>query len=263
MRNIFGIDIESKLKGIKKKEIASNDKLNNEYKTLVDGVLVDDNFRKQVLANAGFKQDSYLKQIKPDTNKYSEASYIKLCEIFGIENVFHRSDIKELAFSYRLRMLGSSRYIGNMPKDLHIDIDKVNKLCEENDMNHTDFRVLAPAKLFALDEVKIQPKPIDPILFLRVNDYFIKVKKWGNDLNPLRWLIAIPTRSKKSSMIFKYVTTALMGIGFASLTSYLNLGTSNIVLSFILGVASSFPFIFNLFSRYSTSEENWDSVYEY
>src|SRR5690606_32530279 len=105
-------------------------------------------------------------------------------ELLEGSRIYHLSHIKQIAIDYRLRFLDTRYFKGKIPQEATF---KIRKLEETHQMQIHGFKMLAPSKLFKLEDRD------DPILFAPIgNDYFYLIHKWGNDLHPLRKILMWP-----------------------------------------------------------------------
>ena len=103
-------------------------------------------------------------------------------DLLETDRIYHLDHIKKICIDYRLRFLNSRYFKGEIPPEA---ITKIKALEKEHDLEVKGFRIVAPSKLFKLEDKD------DPLLFAPIgNNYFYLVHKWGNDLHPLRkWLM--------------------------------------------------------------------------
>ena len=145
-----------------------------------------DLFRKEI--NALFKENeqrdqNILQQLKnnPDRENISNSYNFDLLEA---NRIFHISDIQKICIDYRLRFLSTSYFKAEIPYDA---VMAIRKLENEHNTHLTGFRIIAPARLFKLENAD------DPLLMAPLgNDYYYLVHKWGNDLHPFRKLLMWP-----------------------------------------------------------------------
>lgn len=104
------------------------------------------------------------------------------------ENLFTKDQVKKLAIKYRLRFLDTGYFNGEIPEEA---IQKVRKLEQRLGIQIDQFKVLAPGKLFLLEDCDK-----DPMLFADAgyNRYYL-IHRWGAEINLLRRIIAYPLRS--------------------------------------------------------------------
>ncbi|WP_318345437.1 hypothetical protein [Flagellimonas baculiformis] len=108
-------------------------------------------------------------------------------DLLETERIFHLDQIKKICIDYRLRFLDSSFFKGEIPQTA---ISKIKELEAAHDTEIKGYKIMAPSKLFKLEDRD------DPLLFAPIgNDYFYLVHKWGNDLHPLRKLMAWPFKN--------------------------------------------------------------------
>ena len=141
------------------------------------------------LLNSEFREDEdILKRIQNPTYKHQNLSS------FSLENIFTSEQIKNIAIKYRLRFLDSKLFKGEIPYEA---ILKVKELEKKHKVKFSEFKILAPASLF-----KLEDRNKDPLLFAKVSDNrFLLVHKWGNDLNGFRKVLAFPLRTIKNFVL--------------------------------------------------------------
>ena len=133
-------------------------------------------------------------------------------ELLETENIYHLDQIKRICIDYRLRFLDSRYFKGEIPQSA---ISKIKQLERIHHIKLDGFKIMAPSKLF-----KLQDKD-DPLLFAPIgNDYFYLIHKWGNDLHPLRKLLAWPFKNIVNLALFvlliSYFVTLLVPNGLFS-----------------------------------------------
>lgn len=171
-------------------------------------------------------------------------------EAFDEKNIFSLQQIKEICIQYRLRFLDSARFKGEIPAEA---IFKIKQLEKETGQVLNNFKIIAPKKLFKLDD-----KDSDPLLFVELSDnkyYFIH--KWGGELNRFRFILSYPFRS------FMHMFGFLILVAF--IFSSLIPTSSTIVFAFlfvhsfiaICGIACLIIFS----RRENFSDVEWDSKY--
>jgi len=108
-------------------------------------------------------------------------------DLLETAEIYHVRHIKKIAVDYRLRFLDSHYFKGEIPQDA---ISKIKKLEKEHELELKGFKILAPSKLFKLEDKD------DPILFAPIgNDHYYLIHKWGRDLHPLRKILMWPFKS--------------------------------------------------------------------
>ncbi|MEN8777310.1 MAG: hypothetical protein ABF263_03965 [Polaribacter sp.] len=92
--------------------------------------------------------------------------------------IFHITEIKKICIDFRLRFLDTRYFKADYPQEV---IAKINALEKEHHTTLDGFKIIAPSKLFELNEAD------DPLLFAPMgNGYYYLIHKWGKDLHPLR-----------------------------------------------------------------------------
>jgi len=143
-------------------------------------------FLKEI--NAIFKENehrdhSILQQLK-NTDDREHASNSLNFDLLESKRIFHISDIQKICIDYRLRFLSSAYFKAEIPYDA---IMSIRKLENDHHTRLTGFRIIAPARLFKLENAD------DPLLMVPIgNDYYYLIHKWGNDLHPFRKLLMWP-----------------------------------------------------------------------
>jgi len=108
-------------------------------------------------------------------------------ELLEKKSIYHIDHIKKICIDYRLRFLDTRYFKGKIPHEV---ISKIKNLEKEHHIELKGFKILAPSKLFKLDDRD------DPILFAPIgNDYYYLIHKWGRDLHPLRKLMMWPFKN--------------------------------------------------------------------
>lgn len=133
-------------------------------------------------------------------------------DLLDTERIYHIDQIKEICIVYRLRFLNSKFFKGEIPAEA---ISKIKQLEKEHDLEVQGFRIIAPSKLFKLEDRD------DPLLFAPIgNNYFYLVHKWGNDLHPLRKWLMWPFKSVINlillTVLISYLVTMLIPEGLFS-----------------------------------------------
>lgn len=135
------------------------------------------------------RQDS-LKTAKIEEELHSKMSTDSNSFVFDLletERIFHLDQIKKICIDYRLRFLDSSFFKGEIPQTA---ISKIKQLEAAHSTDIKGYKIMAPSKLFKLENMD------DPLLFAPIgNGYFYLIHKWGNDLHPLRKLMAWPFKN--------------------------------------------------------------------
>lgn len=107
-------------------------------------------------------------------------------DLLETENIFHIDHIKRICIVYRLRFLESRFFKEDLPYEA---ISKIKQLQKEHQTTLQEFKILAPAKAFKLENAD------DPLLFAPIgNDYYYLIHKWGNDMSIFRKIKMWPLR---------------------------------------------------------------------
>ena len=108
-------------------------------------------------------------------------------DLLDSSRIFHIDQIKKICIDYRLRFLDTQYFKGDFPATA---LSKIRQLQEIHQTQLNSFKIIAPSKLFVLK------KADDPLLFAPMgNDYYYLIHKWGNDIHPMRKLMAWPTKN--------------------------------------------------------------------
>lgn len=161
------------------KEINEQERILNEAKSII---LRNEDHELNILKLAGMTQNLVEKEkILKSRDRISK-----------FPEVYDERVIKKLAVDYRLRLLPSNLYIGQIDPLLPSVMNQFvrdHEISQEHVKNN--FYVLAPAKSF-----KLQERPVDPIMFYQIEDgKFAFVWKWGNDLTLFRKILYFPIRN--------------------------------------------------------------------
>lgn len=128
-----------------------------------------------------------------------EADQLDTKRIFEIEN------IKSLCIRYKLRFLSSNYFKGRIPFEA---ISEIKMLEKKFDFELSEFKILAPASLFKLEDVNK-----DPLLFIPLsNGSFYLVYKWGNDLAWYQAILAFPFRNLKSLLSTVFLVSLIISL---------------------------------------------------
>ncbi|WP_437395228.1 hypothetical protein [Flagellimonas lutimaris] len=189
-----GTNIELKLQKIKKKKSNSEHILAE-----VQQILNEDSLKEERIADQLGSKKSF------SGNDFN-------FELLETDNIFHIDQIKEICIDYRLRFLNSSFFKGEIPQEA---ISKIKHLEAAHKTELKGFKVMAPSKLFKLEDKD------DPLLFAPIgNDYYYLIHKWGNDLHPLRKLLAWPFKNVANLvfvvLLISYFVTLMVPEGLFS-----------------------------------------------
>jgi len=128
------------------------------------------------------------------------------------QRIYHIDQIRKICIDYRLRFLDAKYFKGKIPPS---GISKIKHLEKEHDMQLKGFKIMAPSKLFKLEDKD------DPLLFAPLgNGYFYLIHKWGNDLHPLRKALVWPFKNMVNlilvTLLISYFATLLVPSGLFS-----------------------------------------------
>lgn len=119
--------------------------------------------------------------------------------------IFTSEQIKNTCIKYRLRFLDSKLFKGEIPYEA---IMKVKELEKKSKMKFSEFKILAPASLF-----KLEDRNKDPLLFAHTGKRkYILIHKWGNDLSWHRKILSFPLRTVKSFICTLLAVSILISI---------------------------------------------------
>ena len=240
MIQIGGVDLEKELK--KQKENSKNIS-----DSVLDKVL-------EIWSNDNTAELEIKNRIKNQSGSASKLVDISLLEP---ENIYSIGDIKELCVKYKLRFLDTKLFKNEIPIEA---IQKIKRL-ENKGLNFSQFKIIAPEKLFKLGDCNE-----DPLLFAPIgNDNFYLIHKWGNDLAWYRKLISFPYRKLETLVLtiflLSLMVTAIIPSHYISAeinTSYFS-GSRFLLLIWMgilfCGIASYIFFAFNK----SLSNISWNS----
>lgn len=135
-------------------------------------------------------------------------------DLLKTERIYHLSHIKKICIDYRLRFLDLKYFKGEVPEEGKAEITSIES---QHDTTLEGFKILAPSRLFKLEDKD------DPLLFVPMgNNYYYLIHKWGNDLHPLRKLMAWPFKNVINLtlvvVLVSYLLTLLVPDGLFSKT---------------------------------------------
>lgn len=147
------------------------------------------------------------KRISQTLHNGSPSQYLSGSDRLNPDNIFDLSDIKKLCIKYRLRFLPTKYFNAPFPVEA---INAVKTLEKELNAEISNFMIVAPAKLFKLEDANS-----DPLLFIPLQDNkFYLVHQWGNDLSWHRRLLAWPLKSfaklAATISVFAIVATTML-----------------------------------------------------
>jgi hypothetical protein len=193
-----------------------------------EGDLVLQNFKN--LFKADWEQDQrIMSTLASGGNPSVELSPDGLDEsrIYGLK------EIKKLCITYRLRFLPTKLFKNEVPLEAVNNVKAIERAKGEEIKS---FMILAPSKMFKLEDVNK-----DPLLFAPLSDgRFYLIHQWGGDLSGMRKILAWP---------FKTLTNLLISIAVISLIAAALLPTT---------ILSSNP---NYFNFYRLAFFGWNLVF--
>ena len=169
--------------------------------------------------------------------------------------IFELNDIRKLCLKYRLRFLPTRYFNSPFPTEA---IDAVKRLEKELSSEISNFMIVAPSKLFKLEDANS-----DPLLFVPLSDTkFYLVHKWGNDLSWHRRLLAWPLKSFPNlaatiSLFSIVVTTLLPGFILSASTRFFSFGRMFFLIWCLLTLSALVSYLwFTLNQKFS--EDAWN-----
>lgn len=169
---------------------------------------------------------------------------------FNQEHIYTLDQIRSICIKYRLRFLDSKVFAGEIPKEA---ILKIKALEKEQNKTLEGFKIIAPKKLFKLEE-----RDSDPLLFLQLTENkFYFIHKWGGELNRFRSLAMAPMRSFMSMFWFLLGVAFLFSLAIPTSNSYLTAFLFIHSFIAICGIASMLIFMF----RENFSDAEWNSKF--
>jgi hypothetical protein len=136
-------------------------------------------------------------------------------DLLETDRIYHLDQIKKICIDYRLRFLDSKYFKGEIPRE---GISMIKSLEKDHGITIEGFKIIAPSKLFRLEDKD------DPLLFAPIgNGYFYLIHRWGNDLHPLRKVLAWPFKSIVNLtalvLLISYLCTLMVPEGLFSKSS--------------------------------------------
>lgn len=156
-----------------------------------------------LLEEANFILQSESKKEEEIIERLNASSQRQISVLTLSENIFTSEQIKNICIKYRLRFLDSKLFKGEIPYEA---ILKVKELEKKHKIKFSEFKILAPASLF-----KLEDRNKDPLLFAHTgNGNFILIHKWGHDLNGFRKVFAFPLRTIKNFVLTLLILSLLI-----------------------------------------------------
>lgn len=211
---------------------------------------------RQLLIEDEIAEDGIIKRIFSKTKNGNP--FHSLMEL-DPNRIYHIEDVKQICIKYRLRFLEANRFKGEIPKEAILEIKKLE---EQFDNTFDDYKIIAPAELFRLDE-----KDKDPLLFLSLgNNYYYLIHKWGGELNGLRRVLSYPMQSfdKMVKTIFLFTLTVTVLLPHNLLVpdpAQSDLGIRVIFFFWLLIATAAMSTFFIMSSGGNFNENVWNSKY--
>ena len=189
-------NIEEKLRVFQSKSIPDIDILDQVAQILKEDELYTQRIENKLTSNSGVKENSF--------------EYDKL----ESKRIYHINTIKNICIDYRLRFLDAKYFKGDIPTEA---ISQIKEIEKQHNTSLKGFKIMAPSKLFKLADKD------DPLLFAPIgNGYYYLIHKWGNDLHPLRKILAWPFKNIINlalvTMMVSFLITFLVPSGLFSKT---------------------------------------------
>lgn len=218
---------------------------NNIDKDLLDEV-------NSILRQAEKEDQSILNRINGNNTSVSE-----FYNQFEKDKIYSIFEIKRVCEKYRLRFLDSKYFKGEIPYEA---ISRIKQIEKKNKIEFTNFKIIAPAGLFKLEDAHQ-----DPLLFASIgNGNYYLIHKWGNDLSWHRKVLSYPLRNLYSFFTSIFVLSAILS--FLVPESWLNMPTGSLTLRIWLTVHLFIGFSGFMIFLGSTMQKNfssnvWDSKF--
>jgi hypothetical protein len=176
--------------------------------------------------------------------------------------IFSLDALRKVCEEYRLRLLPSKYYKGDLPYEAIIRIKELERI---TGVELKEFKIMAPAKMFNLkDEYE------DPVLLAPIgDDKFLFIHKWGNDLNWYRKLLYFPIRSFDTwlgtLLVFSLLLTAIVPWNWIVRDIGLYNESAFYYRAMLFGSCITWLFVitfyFGFVSRKNFSRVDWDNPY--
>lgn len=218
---------------------------NNIDKDLLDEV-------NSILRQAEKEDQSILNRINGNNTTVSE-----FYNQFENDKIYSISEIKRVCEKYRLRFLDSKYFKGEIPYQA---ISKIKEIEKKNNIEFTNFKIIAPAGLFKLEDAHQ-----DPLLFASIgNGNYYLIHKWGNDLSWHRKILAYPLRNLYSFFTSIFILSAILS--FLVPESWLNMPMGSLTLRIWLTIHlfigfSGFMIFLGSTMQKNFSSNEWDSKF--
>ncbi|MFN4235384.1 MAG: hypothetical protein ACK4IK_11315 [Bacteroidia bacterium] len=169
---------------------------------------------------------------------------------FDDDKVYSIAEIKRICEKYRLRFLDSKYFKGEIPYEA---ISEIKHLEKKNNITFTNFKIVAPAGIFKLENVHK-----DPLLFASLgNGKYYLIHKWGNDLAWHRRIFAYPLQNIYTFFITIFILSAILSAVIPE--SWLNMPMGSLTLRLWLTIHLFIGFSGFLIFLGSTMQKNFSS----
>ena len=195
------------------------------------------------------------KRISQTLHNGSPNQHIPGSDMLNPDQIFELSDIRKLCIKYRLRFLPTKYFNSSFPIEA---INAVKKIEKELNVEISNFMIVAPSKLFKLEDANS-----DPLLFIPLkNNKFYLVHQWGNDLSWHRRVLTWPLKSfaKLATTIgvFSIVATVVMPNSIISHSeSFFSFGRTFFFIWCLLTLSALVSYLWFMFNQ-KFSEDAWN-----
>jgi hypothetical protein len=143
------------------------------------------------------------KRVRQTISKGAVSSELPSARNLPADRIFEYDSIRKLCLDYRLRFLSTKQFRGEIPRHALQSIRETeNKVGKPID----SFMIMAPAKMFKLEDVNS-----DPLLFAPLDDgRFYLIDKWGGDLSWFRKWTALPVKTPVHLLTAIVVLSAIL-----------------------------------------------------
>jgi len=174
-----------------------------------------------------------------------------------LERIFHISDLRKVALTYRLRFLDLKFFTPPLP---HQAKKAIKDIESEYRSTLKGFKILAPESAFCLKD-----EHDDPILVAQLTeDTYLEVYTWGNDLAWHRKLSSYFLRNGISFGLFLVLLGLSLGTSLGLILHETILGSSSLlflIYFWSLAITLSMGSLTWFISRKAFSADSWDQVF--
>lgn len=143
------------------------------------------------------------KRLVSTLKKGSTSSVLPSAKALPEDKIFTAENIKSLCIDYRLRFLSTKYFKGEIPRHALASIKETEA---KTGQTIDSFMIVAPSKLFKLEDVNS-----DPLLFAPLDDgRFFLIDKWGKDMVWYRKLASWPVKTPVTLLTTVVVFSALL-----------------------------------------------------